>query len=144
MQDEKLVNIILVEDDQVDRMNVKRAFEKNNILNPLHVANDGLEALEMLKGENGKLRISPIPKIMLLDINMPRMNGIELLKEMRKDEELKAISVFIMTTSNDNKDKYEAYSLNVAGYILKPISFEKFVNAVSVLKNYWSLTELPE
>ncbi len=144
MQSERLVNILLVEDDQVDRMNVKRAFEKNNILNPLYIAKDGIEALDLLKGTNGNTRITPSPKIMLLDINMPRMNGIDLLKEMRKDDDLKTISVFIMTTSNDSKDKYEAYAQNVAGYILKPLSFEKFATAISVLKTYWSLTELPE
>lgn len=72
------------------------------------------------------------------------MNGIEFLKEMRKDEELKSISVFVMTTSNDEQDKLEAYNLNVAGYILKPLSFDKFVHAVSVLKDYWKLCEQPE
>jgi CheY-like chemotaxis protein len=141
--EEKIIHIMLVEDDVVDIMNVKRAFKKNNINNPLHIANNGLEALDMLKGRNGVPKLNPVPKIVLLDINMPKMNGIELLKEMRADDELKSISVFIMTTSNEDSDKFEAYSLNVAGYILKPINFEKFVTAVSTLKNFWKMIELP-
>lgn len=141
--EDKTIDILLVEDDSVDVMNVQRAFKKNNIKNPLHIARNGIEALEMLKGKDGAPRPFPLPKIILLDINMPKMNGIELLKEIRSDEELKAISVFVMTTSNDDYDKFQAYNMNVAGYIVKPISFEKFVNAVSVLNNYWKLCALP-
>ncbi len=142
--DYKAVNILLVEDDMVDVMNVKRAFKKNNINNPLHVAEDGVVALEMLRGENDRTKITPAPKIMLLDLNMPRMGGIELLKEIRNDKALKNISVFVMTTSNEDNDKVEAFRLNVAGYILKPLSMESFVNAVSTLHNYWMLCEYPE
>lgn len=139
---ESIINIFLVEDDEVDIMNVKRAFKKNNITNPLFVAGNGIEALNMLKGENGIEKI-PKPRIILLDLNMPKMGGIEFLKEIRKDEELKNISVFVMTTSNEDNDKVDAYSLNVAGYILKPLSMESFVAAVSTLKNYWMLCEYP-
>jgi CheY-like chemotaxis protein len=139
----KLYNILLVDDDQVDVMNVQRAFKKNNIQNPLHVANNGMEALDMLRGTEGREKIIPIPRLILLDINMPRMNGIEFLRELRKDPVLRSISVIIMTTSNDDKDKFEAYNLNVAGYIVKPVSFEKFVGAVSVLNTYWQLCEMP-
>lgn len=137
---DKLVNILLVEDDNVDVMNVERAFKKNNIQNPLYVAKNGLVALDMLRGED---KISPQPQIILLDLNMPQMNGIEFLKELRKDQDLKAISVFVMTTSNDDQDRLNAYNLNVAGYILKPVSFEKFVSAVSILNSYWMLCEQP-
>lgn len=140
--EDNLLNILLVEDDQIDVMNVKRAFKKNKISNPLHVASNGLEALAMLRGE-GMPAIKPLPRIILLDINMPKMNGIELLKELRANDEFKSISVFIMTTSNDDSDKVEAYNLNVAGYILKPINFEKFVTAVATLNNFWKLIELP-
>lgn len=143
MQEEKLINILLVEDDSVDVMNVQRAFKKNNITNPLHIAFNGVEALNMLRGTNGKPKLNPMPRIILLDINMPKMNGLEFLRELRMDTELKSISVFVMTTSNDDQDKIEAYSLNVAGYILKPLSFEKFVNVVAVLSNYWKLCEQP-
>lgn len=141
--DEKAYNILLIEDDHVDVMNVQRAFKKNNIENPLHVANNGIEALDLLRGTEGREKIIPTPRIILLDINMPKMNGIEFLRELRADPVLRSITVFIMTTSNDDTDKIEAYNLNVAGYIVKPVSFEKFVNAVSVLKSYWRLCELP-
>ncbi|UQD56513.1 response regulator [Flavobacterium sp. K5-23] len=134
---QKLVNILLVEDDEVDVMNVKRAFAKNNIKNELFVAGNGVEALEMLNSS-----IVPLPKIIILDINMPKMNGIEFLKIMREDDRFKNISVFVMTTSNEDSDKINAYNLNVAGYILKPLSFEKFLSSVATLKNFWQLCEL--
>src|SRR5688572_14332526 len=133
---EKLVNILLVEDDEVDIMNVKRAFKKNNIQNTLFVANNGLEALDMLRNE-----IVPTPQIIILDINMPQMNGIEFLQEIRNDPALKHLSVFVMTTSNEDSDKLNAYNLNVAGYILKPLSFEKFIASVATLNSYWKLCE---
>ena len=142
--EDKLLHILLVEDDSVDVMNVQRAFKKNSINNPLHVAFNGVEALNMLRGTNGKPKLNPVPGVILCDINMPKMNGIEFLKELRNDEALKSCSVFIMTTSNDEQDKFEAYKLNVAGYVLKPLSFEKFVSAVSILNNYWKLCEHPE
>jgi CheY-like chemotaxis protein len=139
---EKTINILLVEDDEVDVMNVKRAFQKNNLNNPIQHAGNGIEALEMLRGQNGQKQID-LPRIILLDLNMPKMGGIEFLYELRKDEHLKNISVFVMTTSNEDKDKVDAYNLNVAGYILKPLSMENFVSAVSILKNYWILCEYP-
>jgi CheY-like chemotaxis protein len=134
---QKLVNILLVEDDEVDVMNVKRAFSKNNIKNELFVAGNGVEALDMLRTS-----IVPTPRIIILDINMPKMIGIEFLKHLRDDETLKNISVFVMTTSNEDSDKINAYNLNVAGYILKPLSFEKFITSVATLKNFWSLCEM--
>lgn len=135
------LNILLVEDDEVDIMNVQRAFKKNNIGNPLFIARNGLEALHMLRNESEE----QIPRIhiILLDINMPKMGGIEFLKEIRKDGSLKAISVFVMTTSNEDGDKISAYDLNVAGYILKPLSFESFASSISVLSHYWHLCEQP-
>ena len=95
---EKTVNILLVEDDEVDVMNVKRAFQKNNLTNPIFHAGNGLEALQMLRGETGKEQI-PMPRIILLDLNMPRMGGIEFLHELRKDEILKNIRVFVFNIS---------------------------------------------
>ena len=134
---QKLVNILLVEDDLVDVMNVKRAFAKNNIKNELFVAGNGVEALEMLND-----MIVPLPRIIILDINMPKMNGIEFLKNLRESESLKNISVFVMTTSNEDSDKIDAYNLNVAGYILKPLSFENFIASVATLKDFWQLCEM--
>lgn len=137
----KIISIMLVEDDEVDVMNIKRAFKKNNITNPLYLAGNGLEALEMLR--RCGTEDMPMPKIILLDLNMPKMNGIEFLKELRKDEQLHKLSVFVMTTSNKDNDILEAYNLNVAGYILKPLSMDKFMNAVGTLSNYWQLMEFP-
>jgi CheY-like chemotaxis protein len=108
---EKQINILLVEDDEIDVMNVKRAFKKNNISNPLHVCGNGVEALEYLKSIDNPLNL---PRIILLDINMPRMGGIEFLRELRATDSIKHISVFVMTTSNEEQDKVNAYKLNVA------------------------------
>lgn len=133
------LNVLLVEDDEVDVMTVKRAFEKNHITNPLFVASDGVEALE-------KLRNSEMPtarRLVLLDLNMPRMSGIEFLRELRKDPELASTPVVVLTTSNDDQDKVEAYDLNVAGYILKPVTFSSFCDVMVALNKYWSLVELP-
>lgn len=137
------VNVLMIDDDDVDCMNVQRAFKKSNVLNPLSIAHNGLEALDKLRGENGEEKLSPMPRIIILDINMPKMNGLEFLKELRADNELRTISVFIMTTSNDDKDRVEAYNYNVAGYIVKPITFENFVSAISILNNFWMLNEMP-
>lgn len=136
------VNILLVEDDEVDVMNVKRAFKRNNITNPLETAENGLVALARLRGDGVK-KLDPKPKVILLDLNMPKMNGIEFLKELRNDPEFKTISVVILTTSDDEKDIVNAYDLNVAGYILKPVEFIKFINAMRTLNLYWSLIEHP-
>jgi CheY-like chemotaxis protein len=132
-------NIMLVEDDDVDIMTLQRAFKKNDISNPLHIARDGAEALDMLRGTNGKSKITPTPQIILTDINMPKMNGLELVRALRNDPEFHAISIFVLTTSNDEKDRLLAYELNVAGYIIKPIAMENFIDAVSVLADYWKL-----
>lgn len=144
MMTDELPSILLVEDDEIDRMVVKRAFAKNNITNPLLIARDGEEAYEHLKGINGNAKYENMPKIMLLDINMPRMNGLELLSAIRDDEELKTISVFMLTTSKDDHDRLAAYKKNVAGYIIKPVSFDKLVEAIGVLNSYWNLSVLPD
>lgn len=141
---EKVINILLVEDDEVDVMNVKRAFKKNNITNPLYVAGNGLEALAMLRGQEGKPPIIPTHRrLILLDLNMPKMNGIEFLQELRAVPELKATPVIVLSTSDEDKDKIEAYNLNVAGYILKPVTFMNFAQIMVTLNNYWTISELP-
>ena len=138
---DRLMHILLVEDDEVDILNLKRAFKKNTITNPLHIAHNGYEALDMLRGPNA---LDPRPKMVLLDINMPKMNGIEFLQEIRKDEQLRSLPVFVLTTSNQDRDKLNAYTLNVAGYILKPVDFKDFLDAVSTLNAYWQLIEFSE
>ncbi len=137
----KLVRILVVEDDEVDVINIKRAFKKNNVKNEVVYANNGLHAWNLLKGEEGESQLDPMPKVILLDVNMPKMNGLELLEKIREDEELKSLSVFMLTTSDDDTDKLRAHNLNVAGYIIKPVDFQKFVEAMATLNSYWSLME---
>ena len=136
---EKMLNILLVEDDQVDVMNVRRAFERNKIANPLFVANNGAEALDLLRSN----QIPDERRVVLLDLNMPRMNGLEFLRELRADAKLQSTVVVVLTTSNDERDKFEAYNLNVAGYLLKPVTFVNFVEVMAALNKYWTLVELP-
>lgn len=142
--EEKVVNILLVEDDEVDVMNVKRAFKRNRMTNPLFVAGNGLEGLEKLRGQH--LSGDNVPdtrRIILLDINMPKMNGIEFLQELRKDEDLAPTPVVVLTTSDEDQDRIEAYKLNVAGYILKPVTFSSFAEVMAALNRYWTLCEMP-
>jgi CheY-like chemotaxis protein len=129
----------LVEDDKVDVMNVQRALKKANVANPLHVAGNGLEALAMLRDG----RVPPGRRLVLLDLNMPRMNGIEFLRELRKDPDLQKTSVVVLSTSNADRDKVDAYQLNVAGYLLKPVTFPAFVEVMAALDKYWTLVEMP-
>ncbi len=142
--EEKIINILLVEDDEVDVMNVKRAFKKYKITNPLYIAGNGLEALAMLKLEDGQSPVVPEHRrLILLDLNMPKMNGLEFLHKIRQDEKLKSTPVIVLTTSDEDKDRIEAYNLNVAGYILKPVTFAKFADVMVALNKYWSLCEMP-
>ncbi|MDH5230238.1 MAG: response regulator [Gammaproteobacteria bacterium] len=136
-------HILLVEDDEVDAMNVKRAFKKLKVNNPLHHASNGIEALNMLRGGAGHEKLVPTPRIILLDLNMPQMNGIEFLTELRKDKSLKSISVIVLTTSNEEQDKVAAYDLNVAGYVLKPVETEQFFKTICALNVYWEINEMP-
>src|SRR5689334_2668640 len=137
---DRALNLVLVEDDEIDVMNVRRALERAHVTNPLYVANNGLEALELL-------RSSQVPKerrLVLLDLNMPKMNGIEFLRELRKDPTLHHTPVVVLTTSDDERDKVQAYDLNVAGYLLKPVTFTNFVDVMAALNKYWALVELPD
>ena len=117
--------ILLVEDDQLDIMNVQRELRKNNVTVPLHVARNGREALDMLRGEAGQTKI-PHPSVVMLDLNMPRMNGLELLQILRSDPEFVNLNVFITTTSDLETDRLKAQDLAVSGYIIKPLSFDSF------------------
>lgn len=133
-------SILLVEDDYIDVMNLQRAFKKNNINDPLYVANDGLEALAKLRGE-GTDKIVPNPRLVILDINMPKMGGLEFLSELRKDPNLRYLTVVVLTTSSDEQDIKNAYQYNIAGYIVKPVGFEEFVKTINILNEYLSLCE---
>jgi CheY-like chemotaxis protein len=138
-----MLNILLVEDDEVDVMTVQRAFKKGNITNPLYIAGNGIEALAMLRCSPGKASAIPAERrIILLDLNMPKMNGLEFLQELRADPTIRQIPVVVLTTSNEEQDRVQAYDLNVAGYILKPITFGSFVELMVTLNKYWALCEM--
>lgn len=136
------VHLLLVDDDEVDVQGLRRAFAKNRIANPITVARDGIEALEILRGENGHARLAR-PHLILLDLNMPRMNGIEFLEAIRADEELRTAIVFMITTSKAEEDKARAYGHNVAGYIVKQDPARTFMEAVALIESYWKIVELP-
>jgi CheY-like chemotaxis protein len=143
MMKNPMLNILLVEDDEVDVMAVRRAFKKGNIINPLYVAGNGLEALTMLRGEPGQPPVVPLERrIVLLDLNMPKMSGLEFLQELRADSTIRHIPVIMLTTSNEEQDRIHAYDLNVAGYILKPVTFSTFVELMIALNKYWALCEM--
>lgn len=132
----KPVTILLVEDDEVDVKALRWAFDKLKIANPLHVARDGVEAWEMLPQ-------LPRPYLLITDINMPRMNGIELLRKIRQSADYRDSIVFVLTTSNDEQDKIDAYNLNVAGYMLKSDMGTSFTRAIALVENYWKVVEFP-
>jgi CheY-like chemotaxis protein len=142
-QTTKAVSILLVEDDRIDAKAFLRAIDGVKIQNPVTVVQDGVEAWDILKGENGKTQF-PRPNLVVLDINMPRMSGIELLRMIRADDELKNLIVFVLTTSNDDQDKFDAFDLNVAGYMLKSDMGNSFVRAVELVDKYWRVVELPD
>jgi len=129
---------LLAEDNGVDVMIVERAFKDLNIKNQLVCTGDGEEALEYLKNDSNKK-----PCIILLDLNMPKMNGIEFLKIVKADKDLKKIPVIVLTTSSQQQDIVESFKLSVAGYIVKSVDYAKFIQAISTINLYWTLSELP-
>jgi len=141
MSDRETV-ILLVEDDEIDQLAMKRAFEKLKIKNNLVIAEDGVEALEVLRKNSGNS--IPRPFLIILDLNMPRMGGHQFLKEIRSDEDLKDSVVFVLTTSSDERDVVESYNMNVAGYVVKGNLAGSFLEAVRMIEHYWRIVELPE
>ena len=137
----KEVNILLVEDDVVDQQGIKRALRELHFANPLRIADNGVAALEVLREEEDPLLRAPF--MVLLDINMPKMNGIEFLEELRADDSLNDTVVFILSTSKNPDDIDRAYKLNVAGYIVKSDVKNSFLEALSMLEHYWRIVELP-
>ncbi|OBY26698.1 response regulator [Leisingera sp. JC1] len=138
----KELNILLVDDDDGDAKAVRRAFRKASIANEITRAVDGIDALDILRGTGGKTRLVP-PYVVLADINMPRMNGIDLVKELRSDPDLHKSVVFFLTTSRDQQDIAAAYDLNAAGYITKETAGRDFLRLVNMMDRYWRIIELP-
>lgn len=131
--------MLLVEDDAIDRMTVERALKEIRVTNRLDMVGNGEEALEFLR-DSGREK----PGIILLDLNMPRMNGIEFLKVVKDDEELRRIPVIVLTTSKDEQDRVDSFNLGVAGYMVKPVDYMQFVEVVKAIDLYWTLSELPD
>ena len=129
--------ILLVEDDNVDAITVRRALKDINVPNGIVHQLDGEDALKYLRSNNKR------PCVILLDLNMPRMNGINFLKIIKNDDELKQIPVVVITTSKDERDKMESFEFSVAGYIIKSADYKKFVESLKILNLYWTISELP-
>jgi len=131
--------ILLVEDDTIDAMTVERSFKELTIENKLVHTTDGEDALDYLRQADSRM-----PCLILLDLNMPRMNGIEFLKVIKKDDSLKKIPVVVLTTSKEEQDKVESFKLSVAGYIVKAVDYKKFVDTIRMIDLYWTLSEVPD
>jgi CheY-like chemotaxis protein len=135
----KLKNILIVDDDDVDIKIYKRAFSLNQIHNPLYFAHNGREALELLNGGQYQHVINPLPEVIILNIQMPQMSGLELLKLMRSDPNMKHISVFMFTSAKNSYYLKEAYNYNVAGFFIKPFTFLELATSIAAIRDLWVL-----
>jgi two-component system, response regulator len=135
------VDILLVEDNPQDAEMAVRALKKNHLANSVHHVKDGAEALEYIfaKGAYAGRRIEDRPKVVLLDLKLPKVDGLEVLQRIKSDEGAKMIPVVVLTSSKEEKDMVESYRLGVNSYIVKPVEFDKFVEAVKQLGLYWLL-----
>jgi len=131
--------ILLIEDDLIDRMTVERALKEIRVTNRLDFMGNGEEALDFLRDPTNEK-----PGIILLDLNMPKMNGIDFLKIAKQDPALKRIPVIVLTTSKDERDRVDSFNLGVAGYMIKPVDYMQFVEVVKAIDLYWTLSELPD
>ena len=137
------VPILLVEDDEFDVNSIRGAFSENQLTNPIAVAKDGIDALEKLRGTNGQTRLNPFPRVIMLDINMPRMNGIEFLRELRADPLFHNLLVFMFASTDYEKDIISSYNLNISGYIKKPLNFDNLTKTIFELNSFWSQLQFP-
>ncbi len=131
--------ILIVEDDVVDAMTVQRSLKELQLSNKTEVVKNGEEALKFLQDPQREM-----PCIILLDLKMPKMNGIEFLQLVKHDASLKKIPVVVLTTSRDEQDKIQCFELGVAGYLVKPLDFQHFVKMIGVFTQYWSWSEMPD
>jgi CheY-like chemotaxis protein len=131
--------ILIIDDDLVDAMTIKRAFKDIDVTNRIDLVGNGEEALEFLRNEANEK-----PALIFLDLNMPKMNGIEFLRILRQDDQLNMIPVIILTTSKDEHDKVDSFKLGIAGYIVKPVDYMQFVEVIKTIKDYWTFSELPK
>jgi chemotaxis family two-component system response regulator Rcp1 len=140
----EMVEILLVEDDQDDIFLTKKAFEQQKVTNNLHIVKDGVDAMEFLRQE-GEYADASRPDIVLLDLNLQKMDGDEVLEEMQADESLKTIPVVVLTSSDAEEDIVQSYELNANAYMTKPVDFEGFLDIVDSIDHFWvSFVKLPE
>ena len=141
---EKIVNILLVEDNPDDIKITERALERGKVLNKLYVVRDGQEALDFLyhKGDYSDPQKAPRQGLILLDINLPKLNGIDVLKKVKSDEKLRRIPIIMLTVSKRDEDVVRSYDLGVNSYIVKPVEFDKFVETIKNIELYWILTNI--
>jgi chemotaxis family two-component system response regulator Rcp1 len=139
----RLIEILLVEDSPADILLTREAFQQNKIVNTIHVAEDGIQAMDFLY-KRGKYASAPRPDLILLDLNLPRKNGREVLAEIKADPNLRAIPVVVLTTSNAEEDILKAYELNANCYVVKPVGFDNFMKAIQSIRHFWfSVVTLP-
>ena len=139
---DRIISVLLLEDDEIDVMNVQRAFKKTGYQHCIHVAGNGKEALDILNSQKWGPEC-PVPEAILLDVNMPLMNGFEFLQEVRASSSFSFINVYMLTTSNSNMDIVRAYEQKVCGYIVKPVDFKAFTESIQILCDYWNLIQRP-
>lgn len=142
----KMITILLADDDPDDRKLTHDAFMENRLANEFHAVEDGEELMEYLhrRGKYAKLRGEPLPGLILLDLNMPRKDGREALKEIKADPELRRIPIVVLTTSKAEEDIVRSYDLGVNSYVTKPVTFKSLVELIKVLGRYWfEVVELP-
>jgi len=139
----RLIEILLIDDDDGDVLLARRALENGKILNTMHVAKDGIEAMEFLK-QTGKFVDAPRPDLILLDLNMPRKDGREVLAEIKQDPHLRSIPVVVLTTSDSDQDVADMYDLHANCYVTKPVDLEQFTKIVKEIRQFWfSVVKLP-
>ena len=131
------LNFLLIEDDEIERLKFSRVMKKNEYNHQITEAENGEIALEILEDTNREL-----PDVVLLDLNMPKMNGLEFLKKLKSSERLHHIPVLILSTSNNNNDLKECYKAGIAGYIVKPLKYEEYQQKIKALIEYWNINEL--
>jgi CheY-like chemotaxis protein len=138
--------VLMAEDDEHDILATRRAWKKHHISNPLYIVNDGEECLDFLhrRGKYSEQGTAPRPGILLLDIRMPKMDGLAVLKHIRQDEQLRRLPVVILTTSRAEEDRLRSYDFGANAYIVKPVGFNNFSDAVRTINLFWQLVDLPE
>jgi two-component system response regulator len=136
------LEVLLVEDSPEDAALTLRALKKNNLINKIHVAIDGAEALDYIFGEDNAPCLC-VPKVIFLDLHLPKINGLEVLRKLKGDERTRRIPIVVLTSSREDQDISECYELGVNSYIVKPVEFDNFTRSVSELGLYWMLLNKP-